>query len=753
MRGSSGETPRRDWQWPALIGLLALALRLVYLGESAASPFFASPVIDARTYADQALALAAGEAPPGPFWQPPLYPYLLGLVFRVCGENYWVPRLLQALLGAGSCALLYWIGRRFFSPAVALGAGLAAAAYGPFIYFGGELLPAVPALFLYLLFFLSLLRPPGPWRWLLSGALLGLAALTVANILLFLPFLMLWVLWPSPRPWRGALLLLLGWALPIAPVTAHNYLAGGDWVLISANAGLNFYIGNNPDYGRTVNIRPGQDWARLVETPELEAGIETPAAKSDYFTAKSWAFIANHPLDWLKLLCYKLYLFWRGDEIPRNQDPYYAREDSLLLRLLLWHQGLAFPFGLVGPLAILGIFCFWRSPAGQTPEGRLLLLFPLVYILSVVLFFPADRYRLPALPFLLLFAGQGLREMLGPAAPRKILLPLFALLLVGLNLGAQTRTPAREGEHHYALGVAYEHREMQANALRQYQLALEALPGHREARLRLAALHVARGEHARAIDAYRTLLELHPESSTGRLLLGHACLAARRYQEAIDAYEPLLPLRPNWAALFGRLGYAYLMAGQPARAMGAYRRTLELRPDSSAVRYQLARLCEDQGSLAAAAGEYARLLEQEPDQPEFRTRLAEVLVKQEEAGQPTFALPQNARTREAEEHLHRALRRDAEYPASRWSLGMLLARQGRYAEAAEQFSRVLELQPRHFQAHYCLANLCRRLGREEEAQAHMARYVRASREQGLKEQAQKEAEKQVEKLFGNGRRL
>ena len=139
MPGSKSEGLTTDWRGLALVGLLALVLRLLYLGESASSPFFTSPVVDARTYVDEALALAGGAwaGPPGPFWQPPLYPYLLGFIFKVCGENYYAPRLLQALLGAASCVLLWCIGRRIFPPPIALGAGLAAAAYGPLIYFGG----------------------------------------------------------------------------------------------------------------------------------------------------------------------------------------------------------------------------------------------------------------------------------------------------------------------------------------------------------------------------------------------------------------------------------------------------------------------------------------------------------------------------------------------------------------------------------------------------------------------------------------
>ena len=54
---------------------------------------------------------------------------------------------------------------------------------------------------------------------------------------------------PAPFCW--------GLLVAIAPVTLRNYAIGGDAVLISSNAGINFYLGNNPEYQRTVNIRPG----------------------------------------------------------------------------------------------------------------------------------------------------------------------------------------------------------------------------------------------------------------------------------------------------------------------------------------------------------------------------------------------------------------------------------------------------------------------------------------------------------------
>ena len=140
---------RALWGGIALFGL-AFLTRLVYIHEISDTPLFTVPIVDARTYVEEALYLSeiSWSGRDAPFWQPPLYPYALGSLFALIGENYYLPRLLQALLGALICVLIYLIGRRIFTTRIGIGAALAAAFYGPLIYFGGELLPvgAVPSM-------------------------------------------------------------------------------------------------------------------------------------------------------------------------------------------------------------------------------------------------------------------------------------------------------------------------------------------------------------------------------------------------------------------------------------------------------------------------------------------------------------------------------------------------------------------------------------------------------------------------------
>ena len=359
--------------------------------------------------------------------------------------------------------------------------------------------------------------------------------------------------------------------------------------------------------------------------PERRAGIEQPSAKSRYFFAQSWQYITSEPLDFTGLLAYKGYLFLRGDEIPRNRDLYFARNDSSLLSILLWKKGLAFPFGLLAPLALLGLFAFLRSP--EPPEGRLLALFVACYALSVVLFFVTGRYRLPAVPVLLLFAACGVRTLWNRPWPA---LPALAALLIFCNVATGAMDREGDAHEHYYLGYAYEERDMPAHAARHYRHAIARDPNFAEPLLALAALHAEAERYGKAIDLYRRYLKTQPKDVDVRFLLGHTALLARRYDEAAAAYSEVAAARPNWAAAHGGLGYALLMTDQPQRATRAYSRTLELNPDSTLVRYQLARLYAAQGQNREAIAEFEQLVQREPHVPEYPTRLADLLIQFEQ---------------------------------------------------------------------------------------------------------------------------
>src|SRR5436190_22506923 len=84
----------------------ALALRLVHLWSLRASPFWDVLLGDARSYDAWAREIASGDwMGHGVFYQAPLYAYVLAAIYGI-RRSVLLVRLVQAVVGAGACALL-----------------------------------------------------------------------------------------------------------------------------------------------------------------------------------------------------------------------------------------------------------------------------------------------------------------------------------------------------------------------------------------------------------------------------------------------------------------------------------------------------------------------------------------------------------------------------------------------------------------------------------------------------------------------
>lgn len=119
-----------------LIFAVAFAIRLVHIWQIKPSPFFDLLLGDAHGYDEWARRLAAGDwIGTEVFYQAPLYPYFLGVLYQIAGHDLLTVRIAQAAIGSASCALLALAGERLFSRRVGVLAGLALALYAPAIFF------------------------------------------------------------------------------------------------------------------------------------------------------------------------------------------------------------------------------------------------------------------------------------------------------------------------------------------------------------------------------------------------------------------------------------------------------------------------------------------------------------------------------------------------------------------------------------------------------------------------------------------
>ena len=161
-----------------------------------------------------------------PYLRPPGYPFFLALVYFVTGPDYLWARIAQMGIGLASCVLAFLLARSLFGRAVGLIVAALMAGHWAFIYYEGELQEPFLLVFLALAAVLVLHRwakRPALWSLGVAGLLLGFFALARANVLLFIPLLVVWVAWVLYRKNSlrrfalSFLMLAAGVALAIMP--------------------------------------------------------------------------------------------------------------------------------------------------------------------------------------------------------------------------------------------------------------------------------------------------------------------------------------------------------------------------------------------------------------------------------------------------------------------------------------------------------------------------------------------------------
>ena len=424
----------------ALILGFALAARVVWVAFSDWQPL---PDDDAFRYDFAARALADGHGyvhltgAATAFW-PPGYPLLLATLYTIFGNDIAVAQALNVALGTATVALVYLLGRETFGPRPALVAAAIVAAFPSLVFFTAVTLSEVTFTFLALLAVYLLVlearpstrpghpelvggrpelvegrpepvegRPKLSLRLLFAaGLVLGLASLTRGQALL-LPIVAVPFWLRSGIDWTGAGrrvgVLALGIALIVLPWTVRNAIELDAPVLISTNAGVDFWIGHHEGAAGDFGATGGDEL--VFRYPLLDSVEREVRVNGDGFR-EGLEYAVTHPAHELLLPFQKLFwLYYNDEEGLKWNDGHRGQpfmperlRDSLLALSNVYY------FALLTVVA-LGVRLWFslRDP------GRLLLVSLVAYWTLVhLVFFGDPRFHAPIMPVAALFAAPAL---------------------------------------------------------------------------------------------------------------------------------------------------------------------------------------------------------------------------------------------------------------------------------------------------------------------------------------------------------
>jgi tetratricopeptide (TPR) repeat protein len=269
-----------------------------------------------------------------------------------------------------------------------------------------------------------------------------------------------------------------------------------------------------------------------------------------------------------------------GGEIPSNNNFYLHQRFSYLLRNPLSN------FSLVVSLAFLGLMVTFKDYRRQL----LLYAFLLGMTGSVLLFYNVSRFRIPAVPFFLLFSSVGAYALCNFILSRQFVKSFLAVVLI-VGLLFYLRAPDIQKIRRNDYGLLYDiydkrirkylSESFPQEALRECEAFMEVCPDHTSAKMHnnLGITYKEMGLNDKAIQEFTRVLQLENNSVEAYVNLGSAYVEKGLYDKALEYLKQAKRLEPNRAEVYVNLGSIYLRRGDYDDAMRELKKAVALKPD------------------------------------------------------------------------------------------------------------------------------------------------------------------------------
>lgn len=625
-----------------VIFVLAITVRALHLFLMRDSLLYEVLVCDARQYDGWAQRIAGGQWLGGSeiFYQTPLYPYCLAILYAVFGHNVWLVRACQSVLGSLACVFLARAGSRFFSPPIGTLAGILLALYPPAIFFDGIVQKASLDLVLMTALLWVVAAAQSQPRYALFGAaglLLGAMTLNRENAAVLLPVLLAWIVglsWSQPARTKFArgLVFCLATAAVFLPVGARNFYVGGAFTLTTSQMGSNFFIGNHLGASGTYeSLRAGRgdpryegEDARLLAEDALKRPLSSSEV-SRYWLTRCWADIQSDPTAWVRLLAWKWFLTWNQVELIDAESFGTHQRHSAVLADLGW----LLHFGVLCPLAIVG--AWWTRHDWRR-------LWPLYAMLAsfsaaVTLFYVVARYRYPLVPVVALFAAAGLFVLWewirgrGRVTVRDTLvgLLLFAAAAVACNW-RPNRPYSDDALTYFNAGTSLLELGRPRDAMVLLKQAVAIEPKHPATYVSLGRASWSLGDLPQARLYFEQAVRLDPRDGIAYFELATVVGKQGALDQAESYLRQAIQFDPLLTPAYRTLGRLELQRGDVASAVGHLRSAAEIERNSAGAHVDLSDALLAQGKPVDAVHELRAAARLDPGSAEVSNNLAWILA-------------------------------------------------------------------------------------------------------------------------------
>jgi len=348
---------------------------------------------------------------------PPLYPALLGLIFKVFGiyslASAIVILFLNSLFSALTCIPIYLAARLSVNARVAAFAGWGWAIYPFAIYYSAARVWefSLTSLMLTTCFWLALTlhRRARPARWLGFGLLYGLTGLCNPAVFSLFPVLLLlplWKLYRAHRPLalrdlfrstllRSALAAAIGIVAVLTPWTIRNERVMHVLCPVRDCFWYEFWSANNGD-----GSNPTLAWTHPASNPD-EMQLYRSEGEVGYIAQKRlivFDFMAHHRKFFATLTAHRILYYWTGFW---SLNPSYMRQEPTQIPNVFFCSSLTL-------LMLLGFYSWGlRNLSAGLPYLLAIAIFPIAYYVS----HPLMDYRQPIEPEIVILVVVGLRAV------------------------------------------------------------------------------------------------------------------------------------------------------------------------------------------------------------------------------------------------------------------------------------------------------------------------------------------------------